>query len=100
MPLTLVPLPLPADAAQRETLQKLFASAGYLLLKEIVAAHCIMHQCKAAEALCYSADNDDAKDVMNSAIKLSGYYSRALDILDELEEMPEKWVRVKVETRS
>lgn len=86
----------PADATQQAELRKLFASSGYLILKEMVAARCSEAQVHAMTALLYP-ENDvavaDQKTNKDLAIQLNAF----LDMLDDFEKKDQDWFTVKVE---
>lgn len=98
MPVTIIVSPVPADATQRGILQTLFASPGYSLLKEMVAARCIEAQSSMANAALYP--NNENAVAKAEAMKIRAKdYATCLDILDAIGEKEEEWYTVKLEHR-
>jgi len=87
------------DGEQRKRLQGLHAQPGYQLLKEIIGAHASEQQVVAMNAGLYAQISDIATEDTKSAIHKAAEYSRALDILDEIEQKEEEWFTAKVESR-
>lgn len=84
------------DAGQ---IQTTFASAGYLLLKEVIAAHCVDRQVQAMNVGLYDATNPAADAATKAAKAAAARYKSVLDVLDELEGKPDDWFKVKLEPR-
>ncbi len=98
MPETIIVTRLPADATQRTTLQSLFGSPGFSLLKEMVAARCIQSQVEAMNARLYPS-NEGAASAAVEEERMAAEYNRTLDILDDIAQKEDEWFTVKLEHR-
>jgi hypothetical protein len=96
---TIVFTRIPIDGDQRKRIQGLHAQPGYQLLKEIIGAHASEEQVKAMNAGLYAQISDIAREDVENAIRKAAEYSRALDILDEIEQKEEEWFTAKLEHR-
>jgi hypothetical protein len=98
MPATIVITRQPLDATQQGSLQKLFDSPAFSLLKEMVAAQCIEHQVAAMNAAIYP-ENEAAAETAQTEIAIAAQRSALLDLLDDLEKQGQEWWTVKLEVR-
>jgi len=87
------------DSEQRKRLAELFAHPGFILLKGILGAHASEQQVQAMNAGLYSDFSSIAKDDTAAAIRKAGDYSKALDILEEIEAKDTEWFTAKLEPR-
>lgn len=98
MPETVIVTRLPADATQQATLQSVFSSPGFSLLKEMVAARCIVAQVEAMNARLYPR-NEAAEATATENERRAAEYNRCLDILDDISQKEDDWFTVKLEHR-
>lgn len=91
----IVSIRLPVAAPQAE----LFATPAYLLLKEVLSAHCVYNQVEAMNAELYAQRNKTALELSNIAKVQAARYADCLSILDELEQKPDEWFKIKLEPR-
>lgn len=96
MAVTISPQQHRLEAARSDELRKLFESGPFILLREVIAANCVMAQLASMNALVYP-DNELAKTDMvtasQDAIKLNSF----LDLLDDLVKTEEKWFTITLE---
>lgn len=98
MPVTVIVTRQPVDATQQGYLRSLFASPGFSLLKELVAARCIEKQANSMNAQLYP-ENDKAAERAAGFAKEAVCFSDSLDVINDLEiEGPENWWTVKLAT--
>lgn len=90
---------IPIDGEQRRRLQGFHAQPGYQLLKDIIGAHAGEQQVAAMNAGLYAQISNIATEDVKNAIRKAAEYSRALDILDEIEQKEEEWFTAKLEHR-
>lgn len=96
MPATITCSRLPVAPTQRGDLEKLFGSPAFLLLKELVAAHCIVAQVDSMNAALYPG-NDAAEDKRKLEQEKAAEWNAVLDMLDELSGNEQEWFTVKLE---
>lgn len=96
MPATVIVTRQPVDATQQGSLRSLFSSAGFSLLKELVAAQCIDKQVEAMNRQLYPANPTAAEDAVEYA-KAAVRFNNALDVLLDLEKNDDWWT-VKLES--
>lgn len=95
MATTIVCQPYPATSPQRADLEKLFASPGFILLKEVVSAHCITAQVKAMNAALYP-DSEAGNSIRDAEASKAASLNRVLDLLDDLSKNDSKWITVQL----
>lgn len=88
----------PADAIQQGNLESLLSSPGFSLLKEVIAAHCIIHQVEAMNARLYP-ESVMANSAAGHAEALAIAHGHCLEVLDDILKNKEKWFTVKLEHR-
>lgn len=88
---------VPIEKEQSDQLQTLFASPGWLTLREILSAHCVEAQAAFMDASMYPNENADNRATSEKA-KAVGY-NIALDILDLVQSNMEEWYRITLEQR-
>lgn len=98
MPETIILTSLPADATQRDHLEKLFTSQGFSLLKEIVAAHCIKAQTEHLNRVMYPK-NEVNTVIGSDKLEEAVFLNAMLDKLDEIEKKEQNWFTVTLEHR-
>lgn len=89
----------PLVQQDKDKIQTVLANPGYLLLKEIIAAHCVVAQVDAMNASLYDKDNPNAQAVASGAQAKAARLNAALDVLDEIEAKPDEWFKVTLEPR-
>lgn len=92
---TIVCQPYPATSSQRADLEKLFASPAFLLLKEVIASHCITAQVKAMNAGLHPDSEAATAEKAGEELKAI-HYNLALDLLDDLSKNDSKWFTVQL----
>jgi hypothetical protein len=88
---------IPIDEPQKDQLRTLFASPAYLLLREVIVAHCTEHQMDFANKSMYA--NENAKEQAEVARSQASRFMGALDVLDDLQKIEDQWFRIALETR-
>lgn len=96
MPATIIYARLPVDATQRGDLEKLFGSPAFLLLKELVAARCIVDQVDSMNAALYP-ESESAKEKQSVTQASAADWNKVLDRLDDLSKGEQEWFTVKLE---
>lgn len=96
MPQTIILSSLPADATQRDLLEKLFTSPGFTLLKEIVAAHCTKAQTEHLNRVMYPK-NEVNREIGSDKLEEAVLLNAMLDKLDEIEKKEQNWFTVTLE---
>ena len=84
----------PLAATPRGSLKNLVDSAGFQVLREVVASRSAE---EAAEAANWAA-NDNFESAKDRAI-VAARYAACVEILDELQKSEDQWVTVKIEPR-
>lgn len=88
---------VPIEPKQQDNLRTLFASPGWLILREVLSAHCNEAQAAFLDASMYATENasDKATDEKAKAIA----YNMTLDVLDLVQSNEEEWYRITLEQR-
>lgn len=88
---------IPIEDAQKDQLRTLFNSAGYALLREVIAAHCASHQVGFMNKAMYS--NENAKAQAETDRQAAARFMETMDVLDGLEKIEDQWFRINLEQR-
>lgn len=75
--------------AQKDSLRSLFGSPAYGLLKQIIAARATAAMIDSLNTGLHSDVNEAADELSKAAMQKARQHSRALDILDELQQKPD-----------
>jgi hypothetical protein len=85
---------LPLDATSMGILKNHVDSAGFKILKEVVASYAAENAAEAANWL--AAGGDEAS---KSRASMAAVYRECVELLDELQEKPQMWSTIKIEPR-
>lgn len=88
---------VPVEPTQQDNLRTLFASPGWLILREILSAHCVESQAAFLDASMYESEN--ASDKATSAKDAAVRFNTALDVLDGIQGNVDEWFRIMIEQR-
>lgn len=75
----------------------MFASPGWLILREVLSAHCVEAQVAFLDASLYSSEN--AVDKATTSKEAATRFNTAMDVLDEMQGKVEEWHRITLEQR-
>lgn len=94
---SLVAKKIPLEPAQADQLKTLFASAGFGILREVIAAHCAVAQVDYMNSSLYETDNAENKALIAKLKAIE--FNHALDVLDRLGQLEQEWFRINLEQR-
>lgn len=82
---------------QKKELRTLFASPAYGLLREIIVAHCTVHQADFSNKSMYPNENaeEQAKQAKLDAMR----FMVTMDVLDDVGKLEEEWFLISLEQR-
>lgn len=93
---TLLTTRIPLDSAQADQLRRMLASPAYAALRDVIAAHCALHQVTYMNTALYNNENAEAH--MSEARTKAIAFNAALDVLDELARNSHEWFRIELKT--
>lgn len=88
---------IPLEQTQQDQLRTLFASPGWLILREVLSAHCVEAQAEFLDASMY--ENDVATGRASAAQTKAKLFNDTLDVLDGLQGKMDEWYRINLEQR-
>ena len=97
MPSTIVTIREPLEEPRKEKIRRLMVSPEYLLLRDVVSAHCVTEQVNAMNGLLYPG-TERAVEAVGLHQERAAKYRSFLDILDDLEKKEEEWFTVRLDT--
>lgn len=88
---------VPIENEQQDKLRTLFASPGWLILREVLSAACVEAQVAYMDASLYQ--NENAIERADTAKAAAVRFNTTLDVLDEVQSNVDGWYRITIEQR-